>query len=70
VNEVSDAAERHAEREVKAALKGLMRNLQEVRAQRGGERIQLPGGRDAQMKRMGEIWALDLAIAAIKRRIG
>ena len=67
MNEVSDAAERHAEREVKAALKGLMRNLQEVRAQRNLGAI--ADVRD-RARNQGEIWGLDLAIAAIKRRIG
>lgn len=62
--------DRHAEVRVRMALKGILRNLAEVRAQRGAERIQLPGGRDAHLKRMGEIWGLDVAIAALKRRIG
>jgi len=61
--------DRHARQEVRVALKGLLRTLAEVREQRGGERIQLPGGRDAQLKRMGEIWGLDIAIYGIKRRL-
>jgi len=50
-------------------LKGLLRNLTEVRAQRGAERISLPEGRDQQLKRMGEVEGLSIAIAAVKRRI-
>lgn len=50
-------------------LKGVLRNLKEVRAQRAADRISLPEGRDRQLKRMGEIWGLDTAIAAIERRI-
>jgi len=61
--------DRHARQEVRVALKGILRNLAEVREQRGGERIQLPGGRDAQLKRMGEIWGLDVAIKAVERRL-
>jgi hypothetical protein len=69
VNEVSDAAERHAEREVRAALKGLMRTLEEVRAQRSAPHR--PGTHARHLERQrGEINGLDIAIAAIKRRIG
>lgn len=50
-------------------LRGLLRNLTEVRNQRGAERISLPEGRDQQLKRMGEIDGLNIAIAAVKRRI-
>ena len=55
--------------EAQLILKGLLRNLTEVRAQRGAERISLPEGRDQQLKRMGEIDGLNIAIAAVRRRI-
>ena len=55
--------------EVQLILKGLLRNLTEVRAQRGAERISLPEGRGQQLKRMGEIDGLNIAIAAVRRRI-
>lgn len=58
-----------AQAEVQIALKGLLRNLTEVRNQRGAERISLPEGRAQQLKRMGEIDGLNIAIAAVKRRI-
>lgn len=68
MNEVSDAAERHAESEVKAVLKGLLRNLEDVLAQRvaGHTRKVSPV---VYARREGEIWGLKLAIQAVKRRI-
>lgn len=67
MNEVSDAAERHAEREARATLKGVLRNLLEVRAQRAV----MPDRESAlaRARRQGEIWGLDAAIAAVERRI-
>ncbi len=72
----SDGSDEHLElceralKEVRAeVLKGLLRNLTEVRGQRGAERISLPEGRDRQLKRMGEIDGLNIAIAAVKRRM-
>lgn len=53
--------------EVGVTLKGLLRNLQQVRAQRE----KAPSGQTATAaaQRAGEIWGLDTAIAAIKRRM-
>ena len=55
--------------EVRLILKGLLRNLTDVRTQRGATPIKLPEGRDQQLKRMGEIEGLNIAIAAVRRRI-
>jgi hypothetical protein len=49
------------ESEVKIVLEGLLRNLQDVRAQRAAG--SLPG------VRQGEIWGLDTAIKAVRRRL-
>jgi hypothetical protein len=67
VNKVSDAAERHAELEVKAVLKGLLRSLTEVRQQRS---VPAPGetATEAGLRR-AEVYGLNIAIQAIKRRI-
>lgn len=67
MNEVSDAAERHAEAEVKAVLKGLLRNLTDVRRQRGMIEDGAPLARKLQMR--GEIEGLNIAITAVRRRI-
>ena len=55
--------------EVNIILKGLLRNLTEVRKQRGATPVNLPEGRAQQLRRMGEIEGLNIAIAAITRRI-
>lgn len=65
----SEDMERYAADAVRDVLKGLLRNLTEVRNQRGVERVSLPEGRDQQLKRMGEIEGLNIAIAAVRRRI-
>lgn len=67
MNEVSDAAERHAEAEVKAVLKGLLRNLTDVRRQRGVIEDGAPLARKLQVR--GEIEGLNIAISAVKRRL-
>lgn len=67
MNEVSDAAERHAEAEVKAVLKGLLRTLEHVRHQRGVIEDGAPLARKLQVR--GEIEGLNIAISAVKRRI-
>ena len=64
---MSDAMERHAKAEVKAALKGLLRNLEDVRRQRGAVDEGAPLAR--KLQRRGEIEGLNIAISAIKRRI-
>lgn len=64
---MSDAAERHAEAEVKAVLKGLLRNLTDVRRQRGMIEDGAPLARKLQMR--GEIEGLNIAITAVRRRI-
>jgi hypothetical protein len=54
--------------EVKLVLKGLLRNLEDVRTQRGVSQ----GGKQNHILRermRGEIEGLNIAIAAIKRRI-
>lgn len=53
--------------EAKLVLKGVLRNLQEVRAQRAV----MPDWESAlaRARRQGEIWGLDAAIAAVERRI-
>lgn len=53
--------------EAKLVLEDLLRNLQDVRAQRAAH---LPGRHADRMSRQGEIWGLDTAIKAIKRRLG
>ena len=65
----SEDMERYAADAVRDVLKGFLRNLTEVRNQRGVERVSLPEGRDQQLKRMGEIEGLNIAIAAVRRRI-
>lgn len=68
MNEVSDAAERHAESEVNETLKSLLRNLKEVRAQRSVP--QRPGTPEKYLERQkGEVWGLDTAIKAVERRL-
>ncbi len=69
MNEVSDAMERHAEAEVKRALKGLLRNLEDVRRQRGAVRYTPDRARDDIARQRGEVEGLNIAIYAIKRRI-
>lgn len=56
------------ESEVKAVLKGLLHNLEDVLAQRtaGHHRRVTPV---AYARREGEIWGLKLTIQAVKRRI-
>jgi hypothetical protein len=71
----SDGSDEHLElcdrvlREVKAeALKSLLRSLEEVRVQRGAPHQ--PGTHQRYLERQrGEINGLDIAIAAIKRRM-
>jgi hypothetical protein len=69
VNEVSDSAERHAEKEVRDALKGLLRNLKDVKEQRmaAGRGILPSASHRARIE--GELWGLDTAIKAIERRL-
>lgn len=72
MNEVSDAAERHAEREVQAVLKSLLRNLTDVRTQRAASMpVDAHSLKEAaaQERVRGEIIGLDMAIAAVRRRI-
>lgn len=57
--------ERWAKQEVNSALKGLLRNLTEVRTQRS-----VPDRGLFSARQMGEIDGLNIAIAAVKRRIG
>lgn len=64
MNEVSDAAERHAEQEVNAVLKGLLRNLTEVRNQQS---TGVGGVRSNHQK--GVVDGLNIAIVAVIRRI-
>lgn len=65
----SEDMERWADQEVRKVLKGLLRNLTDVRTQRGAASFTLPDGRIAQLKRQGEIEGLNIAIAAVRRRI-
>lgn len=53
--------------EAKLVLEDLLRNLTAVRAQRAAH---LPGRHAERLGRQGEIWGLDTAIKAIKRRLG
>lgn len=54
--------------EVRIALKGLLRNLLEVRGQRQASlKLGMTPVRHA--RRVGEIWGLDIAINAVKRRL-
>lgn len=57
----------HQDGEVRLVMKGLLRNLQQVRAQRAI----LPDFESslARARREGEIWGLDAAISAVQRRI-
>lgn len=50
--------------EVKLTLKGILRNLEDVHAQRVGTQPHL-----RTMRQVGELWGLGVAISAIKRRI-
>lgn len=53
--------------EVRTVLKGLLRNLTDVRRQRGVIEDDAPLARKLQMR--GEIEGLNIAISAVKRRI-
>ncbi len=53
--------------EAKLVLKGLLRNLEDVRRQRGTVEDGAPLARKLQVR--GEIEGLNIAIAAVKRRI-
>lgn len=55
------------ESEAKLVLKGLLRNLEDVRRQRGAVEEGAPLARKLQVR--GEIEGLNIAIYAIKRRI-
>lgn len=57
------------ESEVRNVLKGLLRNLTDVRNQRGAAPLELPRDRSVQLQRMAEIEGLNIAIAAVRRRI-
>lgn len=50
-------------------LKALLRDLTEVRNRCGATPLNLPEDRLKQIKRQGEIEGLNIAIAAIKRRV-
>lgn len=54
--------------EVQEALRGLLRNLEEVRAQRLARLDTIPLSRTPRVR--GEVWGLDIAISAVKRRLG
>jgi len=57
------------EAEVRTVMKGLLRNLTDVRNQRGAAKLSLPSERTVQIRRMGEIEGLNIAITAVRRRI-
>lgn len=55
--------------EVRVILNGLLQSLTEVRNQRSATPLRLPEDRAKQLKRQGEIDGLNIAIAAIRRRM-
>ncbi len=55
--------------EVRVILNGLLQSLTEVRNQRSVTPLRLPEDRAKQLKRQGEIDGLNIAIAAIRRRM-
>lgn len=53
--------------ETRDALKGLLRNLEDVKAQRRASGAD--EDRVGQARALGEIWGLEVAIQAIRRRL-